>query len=41
LGKEDSSNRTFLLDNVKAAFSIMTMTDHKKNAPEHENENGR
>lgn len=30
LGKEDSSNRTFLLDGVKTAFSIMAMADHKK-----------
>ena len=30
VGKEDSTSRTFLLDNVKAAFSIMAMADHKK-----------
>jgi hypothetical protein len=29
-GNEASSNRTFLLDGVKASFSIMTMAEHKK-----------
>lgn len=30
LGKEDSPSRTFLLDGVKAGFSIMAMAEHKK-----------
>jgi len=30
IGNEESQNRTFLLDGVKAAFMIMTMVDHKK-----------
>jgi hypothetical protein len=30
IGNEESQSRTFLLDNVKAAFSIMAMADHKK-----------
>jgi hypothetical protein len=30
LSKEDSSNRTFLLEGIKASFSIMAMADHKK-----------
>ena len=29
-GQETSPNRTFLLDGVKASFSIMTMVEHKK-----------
>ena len=30
LGQEKSPTRTFLLDGVKASFSIMAMADHKK-----------
>jgi len=30
LGQETSSTRTFLLDGVKASFSIMAMAEHKK-----------
>ena len=30
LGQETSSTRTFLLDDVKASFSIMAMAEHKK-----------
>lgn len=30
IGNEASPNRTFLLDGVKASFSIMTMAEHKK-----------
>jgi hypothetical protein len=30
IGAEASPNRTFLMDGIKAAFSIMPMADHKK-----------
>ena len=30
LGNETSTSRTFLLDDVKASFSIMNMAEHKK-----------
>jgi hypothetical protein len=30
IGNEASSSRTFLLDGVKASFSIMSMAEHKK-----------
>jgi hypothetical protein len=30
IGNETSSSRTFLLDDVKASFSIMNMAEHKK-----------
>jgi hypothetical protein len=30
VGKETSPNRTFLLNDFKASFSIMAMTEHKK-----------
>jgi hypothetical protein len=30
VGKETSPNRTFLLDDLKASFSIMPMAEHKK-----------
>ena len=30
IGNEASTNRTFLLDGVKASFSIMPMAEHKK-----------